>query len=209
MLNKNRNAVTAACLIAALSLTGCSGTSATTTDPIIAATTAENAETSAALKTAASKPLSIVCTIFPEYDWVREIMGSHAENAEITYLLDNGVDLHSFQPTASDMIKIAECDLFIYVGGESDEWVENALAAKVVATPQEAFYADKEMLPLEQTSGRICSEFVMCYPPGIPILAPGEIITDDIINYIRYAKEKGCSMQGTEDPKIEHLNVLR
>ena len=80
---------------------------------------------------------------------------------------------------------------------------------QVVATPQEAFYADKEMLPLGQTKGRICSEFVMCYPPGIPILAPGEIITEDIINYIRYAKEKGCSMQGTEDPDIEHLNVLR
>lgn len=80
---------------------------------------------------------------------------------------------------------------------------------KVVATPQEAFYADKEMLPLSETNGRICSEFVMCYPPGIPILAPGEIITEDIINYINYAKEKGCSMQGTEDPAIEHLNVLR
>ena len=80
---------------------------------------------------------------------------------------------------------------------------------KVVATPQEAFYADKEMLPLEQTAGRICSEFVMCYPPGIPILAPGEIITQDILEYIRYAKEKGCSMQGTEDPEIAHLNVLR
>ncbi|MBR5372684.1 MAG: arginine decarboxylase, partial [Oscillospiraceae bacterium] len=80
---------------------------------------------------------------------------------------------------------------------------------KVVATPQEAFYADKEMLPLGQTAGRICSEFVMCYPPGIPILAPGEIITEDILQYIRYAKEKGCSMQGTEDPDIEHLNVLR
>ena len=65
------------------------------------------------------------------------------------------------------------------------------------------------MLPLDQTNGRICSEFVMCYPPGIPILAPGEIITEDIINYIKYAKEKGCSMQGTEDPDIEHLNVLR
>ena len=80
---------------------------------------------------------------------------------------------------------------------------------KVVATPQEAFYADKEMLPLSETNGRICSEFVMCYPPGIPILAPGEIITEDILGYIRYAKEKGCSMQGTEDPEIEHLNVLR
>ena len=80
---------------------------------------------------------------------------------------------------------------------------------KVVATPQEAFYAPKESLPLEQTAGRICSEFVMCYPPGIPILAPGEEITEDILDYIVYAKEKGCSMTGPEDPGIRHLNVLK
>ncbi len=71
--------------------------------------------------------LSIVTTIFPEYDWVREILGDKADNAEITMLLDNGVDLHSYQPTADDIVKISDCDLFIYVGDESDEWVEDAL----------------------------------------------------------------------------------
>ena len=71
--------------------------------------------------------LSIVTTIFPEYDWVREILGEKADNAKITMLLDNGVDLHSYQPTADDIVKISDCDLFIYVGGESDEWVEDAL----------------------------------------------------------------------------------
>ena len=71
--------------------------------------------------------LSIVTTIFPEYDWVREILGEKADTAEITMLLDNGVDLHSYQPTADDIVKISDCDLFIYVGGESDEWVEDAL----------------------------------------------------------------------------------
>lgn len=71
--------------------------------------------------------LSIVTTIFPGYDWVREILGDKADNAEITMLLDNGVDLHSYQPTADDIVKISDCDLFIYVGGESDEWVEDAL----------------------------------------------------------------------------------
>lgn len=135
MLNKNRNAVTISCLIAALSLTGCAGTSAVTESKAetTAAETAENAseETAVMTETAVSKPLSIVCTIFPEYDWVREVMGSHADTAEITYLLDNGVDLHSYQPTAADMVKISECDLFIYVGGESDAWVENALAEAV------------------------------------------------------------------------------
>jgi len=79
----------------------------------------------------------------------------------------------------------------------------------VAETPRKAFYADKESLPLEESAGRICSEFVMCYPPGIPILAPGELITPEIIGYIKYAKEKGCSMTGTEDINIERLNVLR
>lgn len=71
--------------------------------------------------------LSIVTTIFPEYDWVRAVLGDKADNAEVTMLLDNGVDLHSYQPTADDIVKISDCDLFIYVGGESDEWVEDAL----------------------------------------------------------------------------------
>ena len=79
----------------------------------------------------------------------------------------------------------------------------------VVATPQQAFYEEKESLPLRETAGRICSEFVMCYPPGIPILAPGEQITEEILDYILYAKEKGCSMTGPEDPNIERLNVLK
>ena len=71
--------------------------------------------------------LSIVTTIFPEYDWVREILGDKADSAEITMLLDNGVDLHSYQPTADDIVKLSDCDLFVYVGGESDGWVEGAL----------------------------------------------------------------------------------
>ena len=80
---------------------------------------------------------------------------------------------------------------------------------EVVASPQEAFYADKVSLPLEESEGRVCSEFVMCYPPGIPILAPGEEITEEILDYIVYAKEKGCSMTGPEDAEIQYLNVLK
>ena len=75
--------------------------------------------------------LSIVTTIFPEYDWVENILGDNAANAEVTMLLDNGVDLHSYQPTADDILKISTCDVFIYVGGESDEWVEDALQEAV------------------------------------------------------------------------------
>ena len=71
--------------------------------------------------------LSIVTTIFPEYDWVRAVLGDKADNAEVTMLLDNGVDLHSYQPTADDIVKLSDCDLFLYVGGESDGWVDDAL----------------------------------------------------------------------------------
>ena len=75
-------------------------------------------------------------------------------------------------------------------------------------TPQEAFFAEKRKVPLEESVGEICGEFVMCYPPGIPITAPGEEITDEVIKYIIYAKEKGCSIIGPEDVNVEHLNIL-
>lgn len=78
----------------------------------------------------------------------------------------------------------------------------------VVCGPQDAFYAEKESLPIQETKGRICVEFVMCYPPGIPILAPGEEITDEILTYIRYAKKKGCQITGPEDMSIQRLNVM-
>ena len=83
------------------------------------------------------------------------------------------------------------------------------ISPELAVSPQAAFYADKEQLDLHETSGRICSEFLMCYPPGIPILAPGEMITDRILDYIIYAKEKGCSITGPEDPDINKLNVLK
>ncbi|MCR5799197.1 MAG: aminotransferase class I/II-fold pyridoxal phosphate-dependent enzyme [Lachnospiraceae bacterium] len=80
---------------------------------------------------------------------------------------------------------------------------------KVAITPQDAFYADKVSVPLMESAGKVCAEFVMCYPPGIPILAPGEMITDEILDYIQYAKEKGCSMTGPEDPEINSLNIVK
>ena len=90
------------------------------------------------------------------------------------------------------------------VGLLSQEYIE----PQVVMSPQQAFYAEKESLPLDATRGRVSSEFVMCYPPGIPVLAPGEVITDKVIEYIAYAKEKGCSMTGPQDETISRLNVL-
>lgn len=80
---------------------------------------------------------------------------------------------------------------------------------EVAVSPQEAFYAETESLPIEETAGRICSEFVMCYPPGIPILAPGERVTQEIREHIEYAREKGCTLTGAEDLEIRHLNVLK
>ncbi len=74
--------------------------------------------------------------------------------------------------------------------------------------PQKAFYSPKKPVPIEKSLGKVCGEFVMCYPPGIPILAPGEMITDDILDYIKYAKEKGCSLTGTQDMKIESINIV-
>ena len=112
-----------AVLMLAGMLSGCANSSDVPTVSTTAAATAAQAQTEAPAKT----KISVVTTIFPEYDWVREILGDKADNAEIALLLDNGVDLHSYQPTADDIIKISDCDLFVYVGGESDEWVDEAL----------------------------------------------------------------------------------
>lgn len=124
---------------------GCGSTGADSSQSSKTAETTEVAEaknqedSSAAVKATATeaeadtpaedKQMKIVTTIFPEYDWVKTILGDKASNTELTLLLDNGVDLHSYQPTAEDMVKISECDMFVYVGGESDEWVEDVLAS--------------------------------------------------------------------------------
>ena len=94
--------------------------------------------------------LQIVTTIFPEYDWVQNILGDNPANAEVTMLLDSGVDLHSYQPTAADIMKISACDLFIYVGGESDAWVDDAL--KQTSNP------DRQVLNLMETLGDAVKE---------------------------------------------------
>ena len=79
--------------------------------------------------TSAGEPVRVVATIFPIYDWVRSLAGDRAGRLDLTLLQDSGTDLHSYQPTADDLVKIANCDLFLYVGGESDEWAEDALAS--------------------------------------------------------------------------------
>ena len=81
-----------------------------------------------------SDSLKIVATIFPEYDWVRQVLGDRAGEVQLTLLLDSGTDLHSYQPTAADMLTIGECDLFLYNGGESDAWVERVLAIALIGS---------------------------------------------------------------------------
>ena len=130
---KNKTGIYALVMAMAMSgITGCSSIEGSAGAGIPSAVSAVSAPTEktdeAESEPVSLEPFSVVCTIFPEYDWVKEILGDHADNVQLTYLLDNGVDLHSYQPTADDMLKISDCDLFVYVGGESDEWVEDALA---------------------------------------------------------------------------------
>lgn len=82
------------------------------------------------------------------------------------------------------------------------------IVPQVILSPQQAFYADKEKTVLAASTGRISGEMVMCYPPGIPIVAPGERITSDIVSYIEYAKFKGCSLMGTEDPTVDSILTI-
>jgi ABC-type metal ion transport system, periplasmic component/surface adhesin len=113
---------------------GCSktGTETKSSTKSVSSATSSAVSSTASTKSEAktddtNKKFSVVCTIFPEYDWIRQLVGDKKDNYEITYLLDKGVDLHSYQPTAEDIAKIANCDLFVYVGGESDGWVDDAL----------------------------------------------------------------------------------
>ncbi len=78
----------------------------------------------------------------------------------------------------------------------------------VKVSPHDAFYSGQETVPISESSGRVSGEFVMCYPPGIPIVAPGELITPEIVEHIAYCKEKGCFMTGTEDLHIENIKVI-
>lgn len=100
--------------------------------------------------TGSGDKMSIVTTIFPEYDWVMNVLGDKKDNADVTLLLDNGIDLHSYQPTPKDIVTISKCDLFIYVGGESDEWVDDAL--------KQAINKDMKVINLMETLGDAVKE---------------------------------------------------
>lgn len=117
--------------ILCLSACGQSGSTDSTENPAQTEPAVTEESTTNPTEEASADKLKIVTTIFPEYDWVRQIAGDQISNMELTMLLDNGVDLHNYQPTADDIMKISDCDIFVYVGGESDEWVEDALKEAV------------------------------------------------------------------------------
>ena len=117
--------------------------------------------------------ISVVATIFPPYDWVRQIVGDKTDRVDLTLLLDNGVDLHSYQPTVEDIIKISRCDLFLFVGGESDSWVEDVLA--------EAKNPDMLVVNLLETLGDSVKEEEIV--PGMETEKEGEESGEEEIEY--------------------------
>ena len=141
------------------------------------------------------------------YDLLRDeydIQIEFGDIGNILAIISVGDNMFVMERLISAMAEIKR----IYQKDKAGMYDHEYINPEVVMTPQEAFYADKHAMPIEQSAGQICSEFVMCYPPGIPILAPGERITQEILDYIAYAKEKGCFLTGTEDIHIENINVV-
>lgn len=142
------------------------------------------------------------------YDLLRDEYDIQIEFGDIGNILayisigDRIRDIERLVGALADIKRLYERDGSDLVSGEY-------IQPQVVMSPQKAFYSQKVSLPIEETEGTVCGEFVMCYPPGIPILAPGEKISREIIDFILYAGEKGCSLQGTEDPQVKRLNVIK
>ena len=141
------------------------------------------------------------------YDLHRDEYGIQIEFGDIGNILaiisggDRNLEIERLISALSEIKRLYEKDR---AGLFDHEYINPTIAMG----PQQAFYGKKKMIPIEESEGGICGEFVMCYPPGIPILAPGEMITKDILAYIAYAKEKGCFMTGTQDMKIENINIV-
>ncbi len=141
------------------------------------------------------------------YDLLRDEYGIQIEFGDVGNFLayisigDRELNLARLVGALSEIKRLYSKDK----GGLFDhEYIEPV----VKLTPQEAFYSEKKSLALEESLGKISAEFVMCYPPGIPVLAPGELITRDVLDYIAYTKGKGSFITGTEDMAIERINVV-
>ncbi|AIY82108.1 aminotransferase class I/II-fold pyridoxal phosphate-dependent enzyme [Clostridium botulinum] len=141
------------------------------------------------------------------YDILRDEYGIQIELGDIANILaiisvgDGALTIERLISALSEIKRLHSKD-------KSGMFDHEYINPEVILTPQEAFYSSKVSMPINESTGNVCAEFVMCYPPGIPILAPGEKITKEILNYISYAKEKGCFLTGTEDAKIENINVV-
>ena len=141
------------------------------------------------------------------YDILRDDYGIQIEFGDIGNILaivsggDRNVDIERLISALSEIKRR-------YERSKAGMFDHEYITPTIALPPQDAFYSPKVSLPISESEGRICVEFVMSYPPGIPILAPGERITREILDYIEYAKMKGCFMTGTEDMAIEHLNVV-
>lgn len=141
------------------------------------------------------------------YDILRDEYGIQVEFGDIGNLLaiisagDRAFEIERLISALAEIKRLYGKDK---VGMLNHEYID----PDVACTPQIAFYHEKKSVLLKDAVGHIAGEFVMCYPPGIPILAPGERVTKDIIDYIEYAKEKGSSLTGPKDMKVEHLNII-
>lgn len=142
------------------------------------------------------------------YDLLRDDYGIQIEFGDIGNILaivtagDRNLEIERLISALSEIKRLHSKDP---AGMFDHEYIN----PQVVMPPQKAFYSEQTTIPIMESSGRVCAEFLMCYPPGIPILAPGELITPEILNYTAYAKEKGCMMTGTQDMSIEHIQVVK
>lgn len=142
------------------------------------------------------------------YDLLRDDYGIQIEFGDIGNILaivtagDRNLEIERLISALSEIKRLHSKDP---AGMFDHEYIN----PQVVMPPQQAFYSEQISLPIQESNQEICAEFLMCYPPGIPILAPGELITQEILNYTAYAKEKGCFMTGTQDMAIERIQVVK
>lgn len=141
------------------------------------------------------------------YDLLRDEYGIQIEFGDIGNILaiiSAGDRMFEIERLVSALYEIKR----LYSKNQAGLFDHEYINPFVAVAPKQAFFAQKSSVPFEQSKGRVSGEFVMCYPPGIPILAPGEIITGDILSYIAYAREKGCLLTGPQDMSIENIQVL-
>ena len=141
------------------------------------------------------------------YDHLRDDYGIQIEFGDLGNLLailsagDRMMDVERLISALAEIKRLHERSA---AGLFDHEYIDPVIAM----APQDAFYAQKRRVPMRESTGLVAGEFVMSYPPGIPIVAPGERITPDVLEHILFAKEKGCFMTGTEDMNLDYIQVV-